>query len=85
MGGGVGPTRMQKAVNAMKQKGAGEGQISVGHGTRSLLEGFVAVPATWPGPNLQMQTKALAVRGQLACAYMWALPSHAVSVNRSKS
>ena len=76
---------MQKAVNAMKQEGAGEGQISVGHGTRSLLEGFVAVPATWPGPNLQMQTKALAVRGQLACAYMWALPSHAVSVNRSKS
>ena len=74
---------MQKAVYAMKQEGAGEGRINVEDGTRSRLEGFVPVPATWPGPNLQIQTKALAVRGQLACAYMWALPSHTASVNRS--
>ena len=59
MGGGVGPTRMQKAVYAKMQEGAGEGRISVGHGTRSLLEGFVAVPATWPGLNLQMPKKSL--------------------------
>ena len=50
---------MQKAVYAMKQEGAGEGRINVEDGTRSRLEGFVPVPATWPGPVLCLQIPVL--------------------------